>query len=106
MSRTKKGTVISTKNDKTIVVSVETYKAHTKYKKRYRQSRKYHVHNPENKKFKMGDVVTIYESRPISKLKKWTITAETTATPEPKQKQALEAVTSQTSEPTPLPTEQ
>ena len=68
-----KGTVSSNKQEKTIVVTVHTYKSHPKYKKRYRISKKYHVHNPENKKFEIGDNVTFYESTPISKLKKWTI---------------------------------
>ena len=75
--RTKKGKVSSTAQDKTIVVIVHTYKNHPKYKKKYRVSKKYHVHNPENKKFEIGDDVTFYESRPISKLKKWTIVRST-----------------------------
>lgn len=73
--RTKKGEVTSTKQDKTVVVTVHTYKNHPLYKKRYRVSKKFHVHNPENKKFEIGDEVTFYETRPISKLKKWTLVA-------------------------------
>lgn len=76
--RYKKGVVTSTKQDKTIVVTVHTYENHPKYKKRFRKSKKFHVHNPDNKKFEMGDEVTIYESRPISKLKKWTLEAPQT----------------------------
>ena len=49
--RTKKGIVTSNKQNKTIVVTVNTYKNHPKYKKRYRVSKKYHVDNPKNKKF-------------------------------------------------------
>lgn len=71
--RVKKGTVSSTKQDKTIVVTIHTYKNHPIYKKRYRSTRKYHVHNPDNKEFKVGDEITFYETRPISKLKRWTI---------------------------------
>ena len=71
--RSKQGLVSSTKSDKTIVVEVHTYKNHPKYKKRYRVSKKFHVHNPENKAFEIGDSVTFYETAPISKLKKWTI---------------------------------
>lgn len=71
--RTRKGEVTSQKQDRTIVVTVYTYKNHPKYKKRYRVSKKYHVHNPENKKFEVGEKVTFYETTPISKLKKWTI---------------------------------
>lgn len=73
--RMKKGTVSSNKQEKTIVVVVHTYKSHPKYKKKYKTSRKYHVDNPKNKKFEIGDNVTFYETRPISKLKKWTIEA-------------------------------
>lgn len=79
--RTKKGEVTSTKQDKTIVVTVHTYKNHPIYKKRYRVSKKFHVHNPENKKFEMGEEVTFYETRPISKLKKWTIIQPENASP-------------------------
>ena len=71
--RTKKGIVSSTKQDKTVVVTVHSYKNHPKYKKRYRISKKFHIHNPENEKFEIGDEITFYETKPISKLKKWTL---------------------------------
>lgn len=71
--RSKKGVVTSNKQEKTLVVTTHSYRNHPKYKKRYRVSRKFHVDNPENKKFEIGDSVTIYETRPISKLKRWTI---------------------------------
>jgi small subunit ribosomal protein S17 len=71
--RTIKGTVSSNKQDKTIVVTVHKYKSHPKYKKKYRVSRKFHVHNPSNKKFEIGDNVTFYETAPISKLKRFTV---------------------------------
>lgn len=70
--RTKRGTVTSNKMDKTIVVAVHSYKIHPKYKKRYRVSKKYYAHDPENI-YKVGDAVTIYETRPLSKLKRWTV---------------------------------
>jgi small subunit ribosomal protein S17 len=70
--RTLKGIVSSNKQDKTIVATVHTYKKHPKYKKKYRSSKKYHIHNPNNKKFNIGDEITFYESTPISKFKKWT----------------------------------
>ena len=57
------GVVVSDKNDKTIVVKVETVKVHPKYKKRYTVSRRYKVHD-ENNKFKVGDKVTFVECRP------------------------------------------
>jgi small subunit ribosomal protein S17 len=70
--RIKKGTVTSDKMDKTIVVTVHSYKTHPKYKKRYRVSKKYYVDDPNNT-FKTGEEVTIYETRPLSKLKRWTV---------------------------------
>jgi small subunit ribosomal protein S17 len=72
MARSKKGIVTSNKMDKTLVVQVHTYKMHPKYKKRYRTSKKFYAHNPENK-FQIGDEVTIFETRPLSKLKRWTV---------------------------------
>ena len=68
--RSKKGTVSSNKQDKTIVVIVHTYKRHPKYLKRYRTSKKFHVDNPENKKYEIGEEVEFYETTPISKLKR------------------------------------
>ena len=73
--RTKKGTVVSDKMDKTIVVSVHTYKTHPKYKKRYRVTKKFYVHDEENK-YKVWDVVVIKETRPLSKLKRWVVVEE------------------------------
>jgi small subunit ribosomal protein S17 len=72
MVRSKKGTVVSDKMDKTIVVIVHTYKMHPKYKKRYRTSKKFYAHDPQNT-HKIGEEVTIYETRPYSKLKRWTV---------------------------------
>lgn len=71
--RIKKGIITSQRQDKTVVVTVHTYENHPIYKKRYRVSKKFHVHNPDNKQFEVGDEVTFYETRPISKLKKWTL---------------------------------
>lgn len=71
--RVKKGAITSTKQDKTIIAVVHTYKNHPKYHKRFRTSKKYHIDNPENQKFELGQEVTFYETRPLSKLKKWTI---------------------------------
>ncbi len=78
--RIKKGIVTSTKQDKTVVATVHTYKAHPLYKKKYRVSKKYHVHNPENNTFEIGDNITFYETKPISKLKKWTLVKPVSAT--------------------------
>lgn len=69
--RTKTGTVTSKKMAKTLVLTVHSYKTHPKYKKRYRVSKKFYVDNPGDK-YEEGDKITIYESRPLSKLKRWT----------------------------------
>ncbi len=66
------GSVVSDKNDKTLVVSVESVKVHPKYKKRYTVSKRYKVHDEKNK-YKIGDKVSFIECRPISKDKKWRI---------------------------------
>lgn len=58
---------------KTIVIRVDMMKTHKKYKKLYRVSKKYYAHDAESK-HKVGEKVTIYESRPLSKLKRWTAT--------------------------------
>ncbi len=68
-----KGEITSTKREKTITVTVHRYVNHPKYLKKYRLSKKYNVDNPENKEFEIGETVTIYETSPISKTKKWTI---------------------------------
>jgi len=66
------GTVVSSNTNKTIVVKVTRRVQHKLYKKIISQSKKYHAHD-ENNFFKVGDVVKIIESRPISKLKSWTV---------------------------------
>lgn len=74
IKRTKKitGIVVSDKMDKTVVVRTETLKRHPVYKKRFKVSKKYKAHDPKNQ-YKIGDVVTISESRPISREKKWIV---------------------------------
>lgn len=67
-----KGTVVSDSMNKTIVVAVETLKTHPKYQKKYRSTKKYKVHDAENK-YKKGDVVEFIQCRPISKDKRFTI---------------------------------
>lgn len=57
---------------KTIVVTVTTYKTHPKYQKRYRSSSKFYAHD-EKSLAKEWDIVTITETRPLSKLKRWTL---------------------------------
>tara|TARA_Y100000768_G_scaffold17111_1_gene11886 strand:- start:437 stop:694 length:258 start_codon:yes stop_codon:yes gene_type:complete len=66
------GTVVSSNTNKTIVVKVTRRVQHKLYKKIISQSKKYHAHD-ENNNFKVGDIVKIIESKPISKLKSWTV---------------------------------
>ena len=62
------GSVISIKNNKTITVLVETYTKHPLYSKRFKKSKKFAVHDETNLA-KIGDVVKIQETRPLSKTK-------------------------------------
>jgi small subunit ribosomal protein S17 len=66
----KVGEVVSTKMQKTIVVAVEMRKAHAKYKRVVRSTKKFYAHDEENTAH-VGDVVRIRETRPLSKLKRW-----------------------------------
>lgn len=68
----KVGQVVSTKMQKTIVVEVEMRKAHPKYKRIVRTSKKFYAHDPENSAH-VGDMVRIRETRPLSKLKRWNL---------------------------------
>lgn len=70
--QTKTGIVLSAKMKNTIVVRVDSKKAHPKYKKLVSKSKKFYADDPQNK-YKEGDMVTIYETRPLSKLKRWTV---------------------------------
>ncbi|HLN18941.1 MAG TPA: 30S ribosomal protein S17 [Patescibacteria group bacterium] len=66
VSAKKKGIVVSDKMDKTIIVAVSEFKTHPKYRKKYKSTKKYKVHDQENK-YKTGDVVEIVPARPMSK---------------------------------------
>ena len=66
------GTVVSDKTDKTVVVKVERRVKHPLYGKIIKRSKKYHAHD-EGNAFKEGETVRIEETRPISKLKTWTV---------------------------------
>ena len=68
----KVGNVVSTKMQKTIVVEVEMRKPHAKYKKIMRTTKKFYAHD-EQSSARMGDVVRIRETRPMSKLKRWSL---------------------------------
>ncbi len=71
--RTKTGVITSNKMEKTIVVMVTAYKRHPKYKKRYQVSKKFYAHCDDSTKFNIGDEVTISETKPTSKLKRWKV---------------------------------
>ena len=66
----RRGVVVSSATDKTIVVRVETLKSHPRYKKIIRRSTKLHAHDERNEA-KPGDVVRVVETRPLSKTKRW-----------------------------------
>ncbi len=66
------GVVVSAKQDKTVVVSVERQVMHPVYKKIVKKSKKFAAHD-ENNQFKEGDKVSIIESKPYSKTKSWTV---------------------------------
>ena len=71
--RTLIGKVVSDKRTKTVTVLIERRVKHDLYGKIVGHSRKYHAHD-EKGEFKLGDVVEIAESRPISKTKSWVVT--------------------------------
>ncbi len=64
------GTVVSDKGDKTVIVAVVSAKRHRLYRKVLRRTKRYPVHDPENRA-SVGDLVRIEECRPISKTKSW-----------------------------------
>lgn len=66
------GTVVSDKGNKTVVVEVERRFTHPLLKKTVRRSKNYHAHDEHNG-HKVGDVVSIEETKPISKLKRWIV---------------------------------
>ena len=70
--RVLQGVVVSSKNNKTVVVEVERRYTHPLLKKTVRRTKKYHAHD-EKSLFKEGDRVEIQESAPISKLKRWVV---------------------------------
>lgn len=70
--KSQKGEVVSCKMDKTVVVKVTHAIRHPKYEKVIKRFKKYYAHD-ENNQCKEGDVVTIIETRPLSKLKRWRV---------------------------------
>lgn len=72
MARVLTGTVVSDKNDKTIVVAVETRKTHPVYKKQYTVTKRYQAHDEKNEAH-MGDRVDIVETKPMSATKRFAL---------------------------------
>ena len=70
LRRSIQGVVVSNKNDKTIVVLVETYKRHPKYGKRVKYRKKLYAHDEKNEA-QVGDIVTIMECRRMSATKRF-----------------------------------
>ena len=68
----KKGTVTKISGQKTIKVEVNEYRTHPKYQKQYRVTKRFLVHD-EQEKAQVGDQVVIEQSRPVSKRKSWTL---------------------------------
>jgi small subunit ribosomal protein S17 len=66
------GVVVSDKQNKTIVVKVERRFTHPLLKKTVRRSKNFHAHD-ENNRCKVGDTVSIEETKPISRLKRWAV---------------------------------
>lgn len=71
-TKTLRGTVVSDAMDKTVVVKIERFVKHPKYHKFFTKSKKFHAHDEENR-YKVGDVVEIVETKPISKKKSFTV---------------------------------
>lgn len=72
VKRTKIGTVVSDKMDKTVVVKVDMVKRHAKYKKTYKVFKKFKAHDEANE-FHVGDKVEIEETKPMSKEKRFKV---------------------------------
>ena len=70
--RVMQGVVVSDKENKTITVRVERRFTHPIYKKVIRRSKRYAAHD-ENNAFKIGDIVSIRECRPVSRRKRWEV---------------------------------
>lgn len=78
MIRTLRGTVVSNKMDKTVVVAVNTVKEHPIYRKKYKVTTRFKAHDAENS-CNEGDLVEITETRPISRDKRWVVARKVSA---------------------------
>lgn len=72
MKRVLKGKIVSDKSEKTVVVLVDTIKTHPIYKKKFKLTKKFIAHS-EEKNLKIGDIVEIEETRPLSARKRWQV---------------------------------
>jgi len=72
-TKTRRGTVVSDRMDKTVVVSVQRQLAHPLYGKRITRRSRFYAHDEANE-YRTGDVVVIEETRPLSKQKRWRVT--------------------------------
>lgn len=70
--KVKKGTVVSNKMQKTVVVKVQRTLLHPQYKKVISRSHKLYAHH-DGEPLQIGDIVTVEETRPMSKLKRWRV---------------------------------
>ena len=70
--KTRTGTVVSNRMEKTVVVNVQSTRRHALYSKAVRREKKFYAHDEENT-CRVGDVVRIAETRPLSKLKRWRV---------------------------------
>ena len=82
------GRVVSDKMDKTVVVAVEWRQAHPLYRKQVKRVTKFHAHDEDNR-CRVGDVVNIMETRPLSKTKRWRVTDVLSASDAPSTTEAL-----------------
>lgn len=78
MIRTLRGTVVSDKMDKTVVVAVNSVKEHPIYRKKYKVTTRFKAHDVENQ-YHEGDLVEITETRPLSADKRWVVARKVSA---------------------------
>ena len=79
MSRVLHGVVVSDAMDKTVVVAVKTTKEHPVYRKKYKVTTKFKAHDEKNE-YKVGDLVEITESRPMSREKHFVVARKISVT--------------------------
>lgn len=74
--RVLRGKVVSDKMEKTVVISISRLSKHPKYKKYRKITKRFKAHDPENQ-YRVGDMVVIQESKPLSKEKRWRVVSKT-----------------------------